>query len=102
VRPCGERSGEVGLLRAEDLEALTVATHAFLAECGRELAAFECLEVAVELAPNLRDLRARRGELLLDARPLLGGARGRVGERAFDQTAVACGCRKLDLPANRP
>jgi hypothetical protein len=34
VRLCGERSGEVGFLLAEDLKALTVATDAFLAEGG--------------------------------------------------------------------
>ena len=32
VRLCGERLGEVGFVGAESLEALTVATHASLAE----------------------------------------------------------------------
>jgi hypothetical protein len=32
VRPCGERSGEVGFIAAQHFEALTVATDAFLAE----------------------------------------------------------------------
>jgi hypothetical protein len=34
VRPCGETAGKVGFLFAEDLESLTVATDAFLAEGG--------------------------------------------------------------------
>jgi hypothetical protein len=32
VRPCGEPAREIGLLLAEGLEALTVATDAFLAD----------------------------------------------------------------------
>jgi hypothetical protein len=34
VRPCGETAGKVSFLFAEDLESLTVATDAFLAEGG--------------------------------------------------------------------
>jgi hypothetical protein len=34
VRPCGERLGKVGFLLAERLQALTVATDAFLEEAG--------------------------------------------------------------------
>jgi hypothetical protein len=43
----------------------------------------------LELSLDASDLRARRRELLLDARSFLSGERCRLGERALDQLAVA-------------
>jgi hypothetical protein len=84
VRLCGERSGQVGLLLAEGLEALTVAANAFLTNAA-ELAGLERVEVALELPFESGDLGAREGELIFDPGALLGRLHRRVGERSLEQ-----------------
>ena len=89
MRLCGEPGGEVGFSFAERFEAVTVAADAVLEEVGREPAVFEAFEVALELALDACDLRARRSELLFEFGPLALGRIREVGECLFDQMAVA-------------
>jgi hypothetical protein len=89
-------------LVAEALEALTVATDAFLADGGGEVAGLDRFEVALELAFDSGDLGARRFELLLDPRPLLSRERRSVSECPLDQSAVAARPLSERVPSEPP
>lgn len=89
VRLCGEPGGEVGFSFAEDVEAVTVATDAFLEEVGGEPSVFEAFEVAFQLALDARDLGACRCELILQVGPFALGRIRQVSECSLDQMAIA-------------
>ncbi len=89
VRLCAETVGEVGFLLAQCRQAGAVGADAFLAELGREVAVFEGLEVALQLRFQPADVGAGGGELFFEAGPFGLGVAGDVGERLFDEVAVA-------------
>ena len=66
-----------------------VGADAFLAELGREVAVFEGFEVALQLRFQPADVGAGGGELFFEAGPFGLGVAGDVGERLFDEVAVA-------------
>src|SRR6266511_2436895 len=66
-----------------------VGADAFLAELGREVAVFEGFEVALQLRFQPADVGAGGGELFFEAGPFGLGVACDVGERLFDEVAVA-------------